>query len=282
MIVEDSVAVGMDGRVDAAGNPRNPARVFGAFRQRLANRQKGKNMDTNKPENPLYRGNADPKPGHRPSGVSPMRRKLIKSGAFVPPVVLTLRSGAALAQTSTEAACLAANQAAAQDAANSDPDFDASAASDSWLRKRVVVREVRRVRKKNGKFVFRGANAARVYAHQNGDRNSWLSLRPGRSRRKWRLDDTGKTIQVYDSTGATLLLEGNLLRRRGKPGRRYVSLSEVERYGIVETDAKGQPVLDENGQPSIGVIIDPAGNLQSQHVSASCWASLGVDSTVQI
>lgn len=99
-------------------------------------------MDTNQPDLSEGGGTGDPSQT-RPAGVSATRRRLVKSGAFAPPVILTLRSGSAMAQASA-ATCLVTSQAAAQEKANTDPDFDAASAEDGFLRSRVLVREARR------------------------------------------------------------------------------------------------------------------------------------------
>ena len=214
------------------------------------------------------------------TGVSPLRRKLIKSGAFVPPVVLTLRSGAVRAQAST-ASCLAANQQAAQEQ-QQDPNFELSPTEDNWLRSRVVIREARRVRKKNGKWLVKGDHIFKIYSHEGRAATAWYGLRPGRLGRKRYFSDSGRVIEVYDPNGETPLLTGVLLFRRGNKQRRYVAIQEYESYGIVATDAQGDPLIGEDGRPEIGATVDNSGRLQSQHVSASCWASLGVSPTVQI
>jgi hypothetical protein len=214
-------------------------------------------------------------------GVSPVRRRLIKTGAFVPPVVLTLRSGAVRAQAST-ASCLAANQEAAQEQQQQDPNFELSPTEDNWLRSRVVIREARRVRKKNGKWLVKGDHVFKIYSHDGRGATAWYGLRPGRLGRRRYFRDSGRFIEVYDSKGETPLLTGVLLFRRGNRLRRYVAIHEYESYGIVATDAQGDPILGEDGRPEIGAVVDNTGTLQSQHVSASCWASLGVSPTVQI
>jgi hypothetical protein len=215
------------------------------------------------------------------TGVSPARRRLIKSGAFVPPVVLTLRSGAAVAQAST-ASCLAANRQAAEEQQREDPNFELSPTQDNWLRSRVFVREATRVRRKKGKWFLRGTRIFKIYSHEGRGAANWYSLRPGKFSRK-QFRDSGRTIEVYETFHSeTPALRGILLYRRGSRLRRYVGILEYEGYGIVATDANGDPLMGEDGRPQIGALVDSSGKLQSQHVSASCWASLGVSPTVQI
>lgn len=215
------------------------------------------------------------------AGVSRVRRRLIKSGAFVPPVVLTLRSGAAVAQAST-ASCLATDRQAADEQHRQDPNFELSPTEDNWLRSRVTVREATRVRRKNGKWFLRGTRVFKVYSHEGKGAANWYSLRPGKLSRK-QFRDSGRTIEVYESLQSeTPIIRGILLYRRGSRLRRYVGIQEYEGYGIVATDDRGDPLLGEDGRPQIGAVVDASGNLQSQHVTASCWASLGVSPTVQI
>lgn len=235
-------------------------------------------MDTNQPAPPS--GNVTSGPSQdRPAGVSTTRRRLVKSGAFAPPVILTLRSGSVMAQASA-ATCLATSEAAAQEKANTDPEFEAAPVEDGFLRSRIMVREVRRVRKKNGKYRLWGKRSYRVYVHQANTGKPWTSLRPGKLGKKFKLEEEGKRVEVYDPSGATLVLTGGLMHRRGYPMRRFVGVQEQEYYGLVQTNKSGEVLIDsETNEALVGTVVAPAETAQSQNVSASCWASLGVTST---
>jgi hypothetical protein len=221
-------------------------------------------------------------PTANPAAVSAVRRKLIKTGAFVPPVILTLRSGAAAAAAaaSNAASCLATDQEAAQEAEQAgsigevENTFELAAEPDQWLRSRVVVREARRVIKKKGKWKFKGHKVVQIYTHEPKGAYSWWSIRPSRQKRKFHYEDSGEIIQVHDESGTVLLLpSGVLMYRNGVKRRRYVGIEEIERYGIVMTDESGEVVKDDEGMPTVGAVVDGV-ELESHHVSASCWASL--------
>ncbi|MGZ8216931.1 hypothetical protein [Methylomagnum sp.] len=238
-------------------------------------------MDTNQPDPPSDSGTRGPAQ-RPPGGVSATRRKLVKSSAFAPPVILTLRSGSVMAQASA-ATCLVTSQAAAQEKASADPEFEAASAEDGFLRSRVLVREARRVRKKNGKYRLWGKRSYKVYVHQGNTGKPWTSLRPGKLGKKFKLEDESKDIEVYDARGATMVLNGRLMHRRGYPMRRFVGIQEQEFYGLVQTDKNGEVLVDpETKEAMVGAVVDPAETAQSQNVSASCWASLGVTSSTEI
>lgn len=227
-------------------------------------------MDTNKPESSGEGRDAGRKPEHPSSGVSSIRRTLVKAGAFVPPVVLTLRSGTAMAQASS-ASCLAPSQEAAQRAATNN-ELGLKQDPDGWLRANILVKEARRVRKVKGEWAFKGRRVVRVYAHEHGDKGSFLSLRPDRSGRKWRLVDSGRVIEVRDPHTRAVMLVGGLYFRGGNPRRRFVGIAENPALGIVEVNDQGEVVLDENGNPSVTEIVDTTQPVTA--ISASCWASL--------
>jgi hypothetical protein len=200
--------------------------------------------------------------------MSPTRRRLLKGAMFVPPVVLTLRSGAVAAASSTSS-CLIADQSAAQDA-------DALASErDAWLRSDVDVRQARRIRKKKGKWVLKTNRAIALYTHQPKGTYSWWSVKGKRGRRRWKYQDSGKTIDVYDRSGQVLLFSGGILMiRNGVNRRRYVGLPEdVPMLGLVELDEMGNIKKDEEGMPVVGK-VEEAGGVGSIHATASCWASL--------
>lgn len=227
-------------------------------------------MDTNKPESSTDGKGAGRGPECPSTEVSPIRRRLVKTGAFVPPVILTLRSGMATAQASS-ASCLAASQQAAQEAAANN-DLISKPAEDEWLRAPVLVKEARRVRKRKGEWAFKGRKVVRVYAHERNGGGSFLSLRPGRSGRKWRLVDSGRTIEVRDPQTHAIVQVGSLLYRGGNPRRRFIGIAETPALGVVETDAEGNIVLDEDGNPSVTEIVDASQPINA--ITASCWASL--------
>lgn len=227
-------------------------------------------MDTNKPKSSEERRDAGRRPEPPSSGVSSIRRTLVKTGAFIPPVVLTLRSGTATAQASS-ASCLAPSQEAAQEAA-ANQELGLKKDPDEWLRARILVKEARRVRKVKGEWAFKGRKIVRVYAHENGDKGSFLSLRPDRSGRKWRLMDSGRTIEVRDPHTHAVVLVGGLYFRGGNMRRRFVGIAENPALGVVETDEKGNVVLDEDGNPSVTEIVDTTQPVTA--ITASCWASL--------
>ncbi len=220
---------------------------------------------------------------------SRVRRSLVKAAA-ISPVILTLRSGAAAAMTSAES-CIVKDQQAAQQAAEMDPVLQTADPSspepeeslaltshqDGWLRSPVVVRNIRRVRKKKGKWIYKGKSPyVKVYTHQPKGRFSWWSYRNKRRKKSWNYRDSGQLIDIYDPTGKFVLLTGGILMFRGPTKKiRYVGIPEqdIEQYGLVALDESGAILQDEEGMPAIGMALE-GGALQSNHITASCWLSL--------
>lgn len=217
-------------------------------------------------------------PREQPAGISTTRRKLVKSGAFAPPVILTLRSGSVMAQTSA-ATCLATSREDAQQRANTDPNFDATSTEDGFLRAPIRIRKVRRVRRRKGKYLAWGSKVYDVYTHHTNTGKPWTSLKPGKRGKKFKLEDEGQEIQVYDAKGEKLLMSGRLMHRRGYPRRRFAGLQEEDSYGLVQTNSNGEVLVDpETNEALVGAVVSPTDPAQPQNVSASCWASLGVTS----
>jgi hypothetical protein len=231
-------------------------------------------MDTHKSELSTDTRKEGLEPERKSDSVSSIRRKLVKSGVFVPPAILTLRSGAAMAAVSNPAACVVKARQEARAAQEANPDFELAKDIDEWLRARVVVREARRVRKKKGKWMFRGNRTIALYTHDPVGVYTWWSVRPGRTGRKWNYQDTGRIIEIFDARGEAILAVGTLMYRNRNVRRRYVGVHEELRYGIVVTDKQGNVSLDEEGKPLIEAIITDEEIGVQQNISASCWASL--------
>jgi hypothetical protein len=247
------------------------------------------NTDKNEPYERGSRGNR--LMAARVEKTSQARRSVVKAAA-VAPVILTLRSGAAAALTSAES-CAVRDQQIAQEAAQLDQSVVDPASSapedslalatqnDGWLRSPVIVRNIRRVRKKKGKFIFKGkpGAAVKVYAHQPKGRFSWWSFRNKKQTKRWNYRDSGQMIDIYDPTGTYVLLHGGVLMFRGPTKKiRYVGIPEqdVEQYGLVALDEAGSILRDEEGMPVIGTALE-GGALQSNHMTQSCWLSLHPD-----
>jgi hypothetical protein len=230
-------------------------------------------MDADKPELSTDAGQAGLAPERKSDGVSSVRRELVKRGAFIPPALLTLRSGAVAAAVSNPAACVVKARQAAQAAQEAHPDFVLTQNTDEWLRARVTVRAARRVRKKKGKWMFKGNRTIALYTYDPVGVYAWWSVRRGRTGRKWNYQDTGQMIEVSDPQGAAILAVGTLMYRNQNARRRYVGIHEEQRYGVVVTDKQGNVILDEEGKPLIEAIITDE-DIDAQNISASCWASL--------
>ena len=223
-------------------------------------------MDTNKLNPPADDSSAGPAPARRTDpGISSARRRLVKGGMLIPPIMVTLRSGAAIAQTSVTS-CLGANQSAAEDATA------LATAKDEWMRSPVIIKEARRVRRQNGQWVFKGSATARVYTHASGNRGTWISLKPGLAGRRFRLVDSGRDIQIVDPSTGAVVLTGSLLRRKGNPLRRYVSIVEEDALWLLQFDQNGDLIVDEEGDPVISETTLSAA--EANALTTSCWASL--------
>lgn len=212
-------------------------------------------------------------------GVSRIRRNLVKGGAFIPPLLLSFRGSAAVTAASHNA-CLAYTKRAAQESANSDPDFALAASPDTWLRAPVIAMEARRVRKKRGIWRFKSQHVVKTYTHEPPGTYPYYSVRPGRRGRKAFYRDTGRAIQIYDASGTRLEGVGKLLYRNGNPKLRYVGLTQEPRYGIVALTNKGKVMTDLDGKPMVQAIAPE--DVDLQNASQSCWASLDVASGTQL
>lgn len=228
-------------------------------------------MDADKPT-PAVAGD---EPGS-PTGMSKTRRKLVKGMAYVPPLLLSFRAGGAVTATSHNA-CLAYNKQAAQEAAQGNPNFTLSPTPDTWLRTQVVGMEARRVRKKNGVWLFKGDRVVRTYTHKPVGAYEYYSVRLNHTGRKWLYHDTGRTIQVYDPISRSVQAVGNLLYRNSNPRWRYIALHHEERYGIVAVDSEGQVLRDTDNNPVVQAIAPQ--EIDLQNASNSCWASLGLSTS---
>jgi hypothetical protein len=231
-------------------------------------------MDAHKPELSTDAREEGLVPERKSDGVSLVRRELVKRGAFIPPALLTLRSGAVTAAVSNPAACVVKARQAARAAQETHSDFELAKDADEWLRARVTVRAARRVRKKKGKWMFKSSRTVALYTHDPVGVYAWWSVRPGRTGRKWNYQDAGQIIEVFDAQGTTMLAVGTLMYRNRNARRRYVGIHEEQRYGIVVTDKQGNVLLDEEGKPLIEAIITDEEIGAQQNISASCWASL--------
>jgi hypothetical protein len=215
------------------------------------------------------RGSAEPP-------VSAVRRRLVKGGAFIPPVMLTLRSKSAAA--SSLAICQPAGQELAERRAIANPEgFELRDRPDEFLRTRIRIREARRVRKVNGKWFFKGPRSFPVYTRTNAAGREWLSLRPSNQGRRGRFVPSGRRITVRDALGNPIA-SGDLYYLNGNRRKRFITITEEdqERYALVQAAADGTLVYSEEepGYLDVGNATNPAGGLQASVMTASCWASI--------
>ena len=124
-----------------------------------------------------------------PGQISQKRRTLIKSAAVAAPVVLTLRSGAALANASSHQ-CIARNETEAR---NADPLLTPNEAQDDmWFRQTV---SCKKLKKQNvpGFWVFQDPNNSDQWIHEDDPSRRFVKHpNPNKPKRMKEIDpDTG-------------------------------------------------------------------------------------------
>ncbi len=214
------------------------------------------------------------------------RRKLIKGGAIAVPVVMTLRSGSALAASSSNR-CITNDQTNAQALLTADhlPEFRSSSTNnvETFLREEVTRSQLIRIKRDPGDTFWiydkDGNDDLRTrviynYASMTPYPNEWLDT--GATQRQYSAQG-GLDIDVYDSattgppTGSIVItgehfIEGTL---------NYV-FEDAEigiRHGLIMTTGSGEIIMDQFGNPRIGRLMSSSA-LQSMHITTSCMTSL--------
>ena len=175
------------------------------------------------------------------NGVSKKRRALVKGSAAAVPAILTLRSGAALAATSTSQ-CIANNQLLAQrldpDALPSKTNFNGAFSNDPWVRQTVQCR-----------FLRNGDPA-------NQTDEFWVFEGPG---------STGVWFKESDNTGSSLKFgDAGSLKMTGG-GQTYDIIMADNR---ITADVIG--IFDSGVNDIVGYGTDP----ERSHITKSCYASV--------
>ena len=220
------------------------------------------------------------------------RRKLVKGSAIAVPMVMTLRSGSALAASSSNH-CIAQNQLFAQDrlVAGELPEFrDSSTNSvETFFRKEVTSSQLIRI-----KSVTVGADTFWIY-DKNADSSlnttviynyslpinssQWLDTATPQKNYVSQLSVDTQPIAVYDSEATGPGTPGEAIAITGERftegGFNYV-LDNTQtgiRYGLIMTDSFGNVILDQFSNPRIGRLVN-SGTLASMHLTTSCMTSL--------
>lgn len=218
------------------------------------------------------------------------RRRLIKGTAIALPVVMTLRSGAAMAASSTES-CIARDQ---QLANTLDPNKFTNSDTDPFLRTQITITrliKIKEVRDSSGnhpKWVYDKKNTANadgtffkrrtVYVHGHGLTAlpaDWLNT----TEPQLQFSDQSTTIDVYDVYTDPLpaITAGNHFKRLANNFVQDTSFGIngiKEKFGLVVTDPFGGIQTDALNGPRVGQFVDHSDLQANNHLTGSCWTSL--------
>ncbi len=217
------------------------------------------------------------------------RRRLIKGSAVAVPIVMTLRSGAAMAASSTES-CIARDQKLAD---SLNPKKFTNSNPDPFLRTEITITRLIKIKKQtdnagqNPKWVFDKKSTANadgtffkyrtVYAHGHGLTlfpSVWLNTGDP----QLQFSDQGTTIDVFDSyADPAPAITGKKHFKRGSNNfvqdTSFGSNGLKEKYGLVVTDPFGN-IQDDGFGPRVGRSVDHADLQANNHLTGSCWSSL--------
>ncbi len=209
------------------------------------------------------------KAGSEGAYFSQSKRRLVKSGALAVPVVLTLRSGAAMALGSAKQ-CIDNNQKEAQGA---DPLITQGEVDDQvWVRKIVECR------------LLEGNNGERFYVYKNPEEPVSID-NPG----KWlREEDNAVFVEVEAK-----LSEVRKKRNRTRDVMEVRKKQRVTRKSMVAEADLNDPnitpttykVISEDTGCKVLVLVDSQGNvvkygksgIDEVAITTSCWASINGD-----
>ncbi len=203
------------------------------------------------------------------------RRALLKGSAASLPVLLSFKSGAAMAMTSSER-CIAHDEQLAE--TNKPAKFEDNN-TDAFLRREVKWIKLRQAVDVAGQF--------RVELNTNGKPKSAQVYQPlsdtgdvyattGNNQREVTAQG-GANIDVYDAAGVAILYTGEKFLHQN--GTVYVVETRRNRFGLVVTDNNGVALDDifatgSIPSPRIGRFVDES-NLDGQnHITESCWTSV--------
>lgn len=227
--------------------------------------------------------------------VSAARRRFIKNSAVGVPVVLTLRSGAAAAMASTYACREQAQQIAEELQERNDfPTVRNRAGYDQFLTAEGTGRYLYEIEKENQISEIEDLDASDKDKDKDEDSDGnykWkLKLDSGQrieisifnpdpeASEWWTTEvdppqvvmEKRKKIRVKDVDGITTI-KGKHMKIEAW-GKHYIVHEQEPCYGLVMTDVDGA-VEYIDSYPRVGKIVD-SGELMSQHITYSCWASI--------
>ncbi len=214
------------------------------------------------------------------------RRKLVKGSVIAVPMVMTLRSGSALAASSSNR-CIAQNQTFAQDRfdAGELPKFRNNPTNnvETFFRREVTRSRLIRIKRdqtdafwifdKNGSGNLR-RRVIYNYGLTDPYPNEWLDTA---ANQKQYLAQGVPNINVYDSettgppTGSIVVTGEHFIE--GNFNYVFEDAQIRIRHGLIMTTATGEIIMDQFGNPRIGRLVD-AGTLNSMHLTTSCMTSL--------
>lgn len=209
------------------------------------------------------------------------RRRLIKGTVVAVPVVMTLRSGAALATASTDK-CIARDQQFAND---TKPKKFINSDDDSFLRTPVTITKLIKIKQEtdsdgnNQKWVYdKKANGDQklrtVYVHGHmlvSFPSLWLNTADPQGE----FNDQGTTIDVYDNYAEADpdISSGAYFKRNSNNFVQDTGFGYKEKQGMVTTFPDGTIQNDGRG-PRVGRFVDHAELENNNHITGSCWNSL--------
>lgn len=202
--------------------------------------------------------------------VSTKRRRFVRYSAVAVPTVLTLRSGAGVAQAMASINCAMKNQA---NAALLDPKKDlfipSTIGDDGFLRTEVIVRELREIIKPKKKWEFKldGSNKwieIQIYQSAAVDMGNVSNM-------WWTKSDIPEQVQDIDKT---VKVEGVSYQQFTLDTRNFASVQELPScYGLLGVNMDGEIVPDDTGHLSVGIY--PSGAMTN--ITTSCMASVNPD-----
>lgn len=201
------------------------------------------------------------------------KRKLIKGSLAAVPVVMTLKSGAAMALTSTEQ-CIARSKTFAN--TNNPEKFADTGTGAPFFRtpvqKLVLVSVVEDI--PSGRWILTGGVEVitNIYQHDTPvDPNNWAGTDDPQI--AYSADLVNPTVDVYESAVGALVQSSAELYTDGSGGYFYKKTQE-SKDGLVVFDDDGLVLSDILGGPRVGGFTDTPLLNGLNHLTGSCWASL--------
>lgn len=204
------------------------------------------------------------------------KRKLIKGSLVAVPVVMTLKSGAAMALTSTEQ-CIAKNKVFANSTKDSIDKFADSGAGLPFIRTPVQKIELVSVLKDvvTDRWVLTGGieTITNIYQH-DGTSNTGNWADTENLQTAFSPDPVNPSVAVYVSPGGAIHKDPAELFK-DSAGNYFYNKIQENKDGLVVFDNDGVALNDILGDgPRVGKFAETPNLNDQNHLTGSCWASL--------